>query len=36
MITKDMIIVQGNAFNDEHPEVKKHMNLDLKYLHIKK
>lgn len=30
MITKDMIIVQGNAFNDEHPEVKKAHELDLK------
>ena len=30
MITKDMIIVQGNAFNDEHPEVKKAHELGLK------
>lgn len=30
MITKDMIIVQGNAFNDEHPEVKKAYELGLK------
>lgn len=30
MITKDMIIVQGNAFNDEHPEVKKTHELGLK------
>lgn len=30
MITKDMIVVQGNAFNDEHPEVKKAHELGLK------
>ncbi len=30
MITKDMVIVQGNAFNDEHPEVKKAHELGLK------
>lgn len=30
MITKDMIIVQGNAFNDEHSEVKKAHELGLK------
>ena len=30
MITKDMIIVQGNAFNDEHPEVKRAHELGLK------
>lgn len=30
MITKDMIIVQGNAFNDEHPEVIKAHELGLK------
>ena len=30
MITKDMTIVQGNAFNDEHPEVKKAHELGLK------
>lgn len=30
MITKDMIVVQGNAFNDEHSEVKKAHELGLK------
>ena len=30
MITKDMIIVQGNAFNDEHPEVIRAHELGLK------
>lgn len=30
MITKNMIVVQGNAFNDEHPEVKKAHELGLK------
>lgn len=30
MIKEDMIIVQGNAFNDEHPEVKKAHELGLK------
>ena len=30
LITKDMIVVQGNAFNDEHPEVKKARELGLK------
>ncbi len=30
IITKDMVIVQGNAFNDEHPEVKKAHELGLK------
>ncbi len=30
MIDKNMIIVQGNAFNDEHPEVKKARELGLK------